>query len=222
MTFRELLKTADLDKTYQHINDKDNSYVRKTPILLSTTSLAYSKVVKELLSKKKTNPFKYKIFVDESEDWYDKQKYIQVSLLNPRYVEPPAGLKPWGGGPGQKIPEGYYNCNAVKHNRLFAFGPVKWSEIIDTPVINNIKYSNEKILAEILWELTFYGWTEKKVNNTLNNITKSINRSKKEVEEGKCIEILPKKEGGKKIIIPDSVIKQLENISGGPIDFQNL
>jgi hypothetical protein len=36
---------------------------------------------------------------------------------------------------------------------------------------------------------------------------------KKEVEEGKYLEIPPKKKGGLKIILPTSVIKQLTEIS---------
>lgn len=222
MTFRELLKTADLDKTYQYINDKDNGFEGQAPILLSKTSFAYAKVVKELLSKKKTKPYKYKIFVDDAEDWYDQHKYIDVSLLNPRYVAPSIGLKPWGGAPGQTVPKGYYNCNAIKHNKRFAFGFVKWSELIDTSVINNTDRSNDQILGEILWELTFYGWTEKRVEKTWNVIDQRVKEAKQEVKEGKCIEILPKKEGGKKIVIPDSVIKQLKDINGSSIDFENL
>lgn len=193
MTFRELIKSVDLSKTYQHINDKDNGFEGNKHVELATTVAAYSKVVKELLGKKKTKPFKYKIFVDEAEDWFDKHKYIDVSLLNPRYVEPAAGLKPWGGGPGQKIPEGHYNCNAVKHNKHFAFGSVKWSEIIDTPVINDTDRSNEQILGEILWELTFYGWTEKRVKKTWDVIGQRVKEAKEDVKQGRYTEILPEK-----------------------------
>lgn len=212
MTFRELLKTADLDKTYQHINDKDNGFEWQAPILLNKTSLAYSKVVKKLLNKKRTKPYKYKILVEEAEDWFDKHKYIDVSLLNPRYVEPPAGLKPWGGGPGQKIPEGHYNCNAVKHNRRFAFGLVKWSEIIDTPVINKTDRSNEQILGEILWELTFYGWTEEKVKKTWDVIDQRVKEAKEDIKQGRYTEILPEKEGDKKLIVTETFKKGIEEI----------
>ena len=174
MTLRELLKTADLTKTYQYINDKDNGVEGNTHVDIATTVAAYSPVVKELLGKKKTTPFKYKFFVDEVEDWFDKKLYVDVSLLNPRYVKPALGLNPWGGGPGKKVPAGHYNCNSVKHNKRFAFGSTKWSELIDTEVINNTKYSNEAVLGEILWELTFYGWSEKKVKKTWNGISKQI------------------------------------------------
>lgn len=213
MTFRELLKSADLAKTYQYINDKDNGYVRKTPILLSRTSLAYSRVIKELLDKRKAKPFKYKILVELNEDWFDKQKYIDVSLLNPNYVEPASDLKPWGGGPGQKIPKGYYNCNAVRHNRRFAFGATKWSELIDTPIINNTDRSNEQILGELLWELTFYGWTEKTVKKTWSVIDKRLKEAKEDVKQGRYTEILPKNEGERKLIVTETFKKGFAQIS---------
>lgn len=189
MTLRELLKTVDLKATYQYINDKDNGFEGQKPVLLSKTTITYSRVVKELLSNKKVKPFKYKICVDEVEDWFDKHKYIDVSLLNPRYVEPPAGFKPWGVSPGTKVPEGHYNCNAAKYNKRFAFGALKWSCLIDTPVIHNTNLSNEQVLGEILWELTFYGWTEKKVKKTWDVINQRVKEVKDDIKKRKYTEI---------------------------------
>lgn len=221
MTLRELFNSVNLPKVYEHINTKDNSYEGKEPVKIETTINSYSKVVKELTSNKKAKPYKYSILVDRIEDWYDKSLYFEVSLLNKRYVPPPVGLKPWGGGRGKSVPEGYYNCNNTKYNKKFAFGSVKWSEIIDTPIINNTDLSNDQLLGEILWELTFYGWTEAKIKKTWDTIGKRVKEAKREVKEGKYIELLPKKEGGTKIIIPESLIEKLEDIEG-PIDFQNL
>jgi hypothetical protein len=83
--------------------------------------------------------------------------------------------------------------------------------LIDTPVVNNTNYSNERILAEILWELTFYGWTEKKVAKTWEDIGGKIKQAKKEFKEGKFIE-LSSTNDGKKIVIPESVQKQFDEI----------
>jgi hypothetical protein len=222
MTLRELIKTADLELVFNHINDKDNGYITEEKVPIKRTVDAYSKVVKELLSKKKVRPYVYKIVVNELKEVHDGEMYIDVCLLNPRYVAPTPGLKPWGGKRGEKIPKGYYNCNLTKHNDRFAIGAIGWSKLIDTHIINKTIYSDERILAEILWELTFYGWSEKKVKNTWKDIDKKIKQADKEIKEGKFIEIPPKTEGGKKIVIPDSVLKQLADISEGPINFQNL
>lgn len=213
MTFRELLKTANLTATYQHINDKDNSYEGRPPIDVQITIDAYTKVVKELLGKKKTKPFKYKFYVSEDVDCFDKkQKHVNVSLFNPRYVAPAKGLKPWGSSRGEKVPEGYYNCNSNRHNKFFAFGSTKWSELIDTEIINTTQYSNERILAEILWELTFYGWSEKKVEQTWKGISKRVKEAKNDIKNGNYTEIKPKKKGDRTILVSDTFKKAWEEI----------
>lgn len=212
MTFRELLTSANLNEVYLHINVKDNSYEGQEPIPLETTVLAYSKVVKELLEKKKTKSYKYKFFVDEIKD-FDETYYIDVSLFNPHYIAPDPNLKPWGGKRGEKIPAGHYNCNLDKYNERFALGAVGWSKLIDTPVINNTQYSAETVLAEILWEITFYGWTEVKIENTWAEINKSFKKTEEDIKNGKYIEIPPLKEGGLKVVIPECVQKQIDDIT---------
>jgi hypothetical protein len=125
-------------------------------------------------------------------------------------VAPPKGAKPWG---GKNPPKGHYNCNLSKHNRVFAMGFVPWSKLIDTPVINKAGFSNEQLLAEILWEFTFYGWTEKRVEKRIDEIEGKIKEAIKEIDAGKCVELPPKKEGGFKVVIPDSVSQQIISIT---------
>lgn len=194
MTFRELIQQSNLNETYVYINNKDNSYEGQPHVPIAKTVDVYSNVVKELLSKPKTKAYVYKFLVEEVEDWFDKTLYVDVSLLNPRYVAPDFNLKPWSGSRGQKVPPGHYNCNLSKYNRRLAFGTTSWSRLIDTPVINRTSYCNEYVLGEILWELTFYGWTEKKVKKTWDVIDKRIKKAKEDIKKGKYIEILP---GGK-------------------------
>jgi len=213
MTLRETLKAANLPEVYRLINEKDQqNVVERDRPPLSTTVGAYTHVVEELLSKPKTKAYKMSWLVKESIDPFDKQVYPDVCFLNHSYVAPKKGLKPWGGTRGKKIPKGYYNCNAEKHNKTFACGFTPWSEVIDTPIIIEVKFSLEKALAELLWELTFYGWTEKRVSQKVKEIEDSIAQTKKEIKEGKYV-TLPRKKGGYKIVIPDSVTKQIIDAS---------
>ena len=46
----------------------------------------------------------------------------------------------------------------------------------------------------------------------MDDIKKSIKKASKEIKEGKCIEIPPKKKGGFKVVIPDSVCENMKDI----------
>jgi hypothetical protein len=210
MTFRELLLKADLPTVYILINKKDGgTEPKKNAPTVEQTIAAYNPVVAELLGKPKVRKYSMPILVKLSEDWYDKHKYPDVCFLNPKYVVPRKGLKPWG---GKNPPKGHYNCNLRKHSQTYAMGFTPWSKIIDTPVVNEGGFSNEQMLAEILWELTFYGWTEAKVNQKTKALEKSLIAAKKEADEGKCITLAPKKKGGFKVVIPNSVSKQIADL----------
>jgi len=214
MTLREALQTANHSEVYRLINEKDQMYpVASDRPSLETTCRSYAGVVAELLSKPKTKAYKMSWLIQESVDPLDGQTYPDVCFLNHKYVAPKKGLKPWGGGRGTKIPKGHYNCNLNKHNRTFACGLTPWSEVIDTPIIIQANFSLEKALAELLWELTFYGWTENKVANTVKELGRRMDEAKKEIKEGKCIELPPKNEGDYKIIIPDTVSKEIIDIA---------
>jgi hypothetical protein len=216
MTLREALKTVDHQTVFRFIWEKDqhNACASDRPTLEKTT-VSYTHVIEELLSKRKCNPYKYPWMVRMAKDLLDKHKYPEVVFLNTNYVAPAKGLKPWG---GKRPPPGHYNCNSDKHNKYFAAGWVPWSKMIDTEIMHEGKFSLERMVAEILWEITFYGWTEKKVKNRVGDIKKSISKATREIKEGKCTTIPPKKKGGYKIVIPDSVVQQLKNIVGNTTD----
>lgn len=210
MTLRQLLSSAHLPAVFSFINKKDGGMEpKKNAPTLEQTGHAYKLVIAELLSKPRTSRYSMSILVKLSEDWFDKHKYPDVCFLNPDYVAPRKGLKPWG---GKNPPKGHYNCNLKKHSQTYAMGFTSWSKIIDTPVINEGGFSNDQLVAEILWELTFYGWTEKKSNAKVKALTKTLVKAKKEVDEGKCITLNPKKKGGFKVVIPNSVNKQIADL----------
>lgn len=215
MTLRQLIHAVDLDEVYRLIHVKDSGFEPKSeaPSLQQTVE-AYTSVVCELMKKPKIKEYAMPIIVEERVDSMDNCKYFEVGFLNRKYVKPPKNSKPWG---GKNPPKGYYNCNLKKYNRVYAFGFVPWSKLIDTPVINGEKFSNERMLAEILWELTFYGWSEETVESNTEKIKTRINSAIKEIKSGKYIELPPKKAGDLKVVIPDCVSKQLLDIFNKPL-----
>jgi hypothetical protein len=173
MTFRDALFAANLNEICRILNGKDQDMEpKKDAPTLEKTTAAYKRVVAELLSKPFTRAYHMHILVYEAEDVVDHSKYADVCLLNFRYVDPPVGFKPWGGN--KNLPPNHYNCNLVKYNRTFGLDGTPWSKIIDTPIVNEGGYSLEKTVAEILWELTFYGWTEKKSLARMEEIKKTL------------------------------------------------
>ena len=204
---------VDLDAVYTLINNRDRGYAAECDKPeLAQTVFNYGKVVKELLGKPKAKAHSMSILVRNEVDPFDKQTYIGVCLLNPRYVNPPKGAKPWGGKRGQKVPKGKYNVNLSKYNQHYSMMGIGWSKLIDTPVKNEAGCSNEECAARILWELTFDGWTEEKAKEKTEFIKERIKEAEKQIKEGKCIELPSKKKGGMKIVIPDNVAQQLIDI----------
>jgi hypothetical protein len=214
MTLREAIMASDLNKVYAEINEKDSRNVAlcDRPSMEKTVS-AYTNVIKELLSKPRIKAYSMPWLIKETLDPIDKIKYADVCFLNPKYVEPTKGLKPWGcTKKNPKPPKGHYDCNANKHSKHFAAGWTPWSKIIDNPIINEGNYSLERVVAEILWEITFYGWTEDIAKKSVSNLKKRLESALKEIKDGKCIELPAKKKGGYKIVIPDSVSGQIIDI----------
>jgi hypothetical protein len=100
------------------------------------------------------------------------EEYMDVSLLNPDYVcdYPDDGLKPWGGDDIEEndCPDGYYNVNWNGYQYHFGLGATPWAEISFAPICITKKAYELldrdlcKIAAEIIYELTFYGYDEQK------------------------------------------------------------
>jgi hypothetical protein len=212
MTLREAIKSADLEEVYRLINEKDQGYVAECDRpTLEKTRASYAAVVEELLSKPATTPYEMSWNIREEADWYDGHKYPNVGFINHNYVAPAEGLEPWGGDGKTPVPEGKYDCNDEKYNKYFAAGFVGWSQTIDTPIINEGNYPLNQMVAEMLWEITFYGWTEKKNEEFKSELEERLVQAKEEIERGECFEIPPSKEGGFKIVIPDCVSTDIVN-----------
>ena len=223
MTLRQALKLVNREKVYKLIYQKDNHNEPGCGHTLEQIRVSYTHVIKELLSKPKSRrPYKYPWHLQNRKDSFDNTMYVDVSFLNPNYEAPPKGLKPWGNMMAgcrntclnyDAPPKGHYNCNASKYSKFFAAGLTPWKKIVDAEIVFKGTFSLEKIVAEILWEITFYGWTETQVENRVAYIKGSIGEAVKKIKAGKYIEIPPDEKGGYKIIVPDIVTKQLKEMT---------
>ena len=206
-TLRVMLELCDRNEVYKFLHKKYmQDKVKDVPF--EKTVKMYSKVIKELLSYPKVRPYKMRICVSKIVE--DKDMFYDVCLLNPKFVEPPKGTKPWG---GKNPPKGYYNINLSKYNKYYALGLPKWSTLIDTHVVNDAKLSADELLAEILWEFTFYGFTQKQIDEFSDGLKEQVKTIKKEIKEGKCTTIPRKTKEQYDIVIPDTVKKQITKLS---------
>ena len=87
--------------------------------------------------------------------------------------------------------------------------------MIDTPVLvkTNKSVPLWKVLAHILWELTFNGWTEKLTDKNQKKLEKQLAKAMKEIKASKCITIPKKNNESFNLVIPHSVTKQIKDIT---------
>jgi hypothetical protein len=225
MTLRQLIELIEandwMNNVFKYLYEKNSTNVKSKPTFKKTKE-GYSKVISELKNKPVSSGFKLHILIRNRKDLFNKEKYIHVCLVNPRYVEPPKGLKPWGGKP----PKGYYNLNLDKYCKYFAFGYGSWSKVIDAKVIVEPKHLKEwGCLAEILWELTFNGFTEEKNNEFFEFLKNRVKEIKKQVKKGKCTTLKRKTQKGFDVVIPDCVKGDIEKITAksySPDEFKDM
>jgi hypothetical protein len=221
MKLRQLLMLMDMENVYKIIHDREVEIRSSNIPTLEIIRKNYSPVVKELLDKPKVKSYPMPLAVARAVDILDPQiKYVEVYLLNPKYQEPQAGLQPYGGRKNSKIPDGYYNINLSKYNKKYSLMGTPWSKIIDTEVkIQDNDISSEEAVANILWELTFDGWTEKQVKKSTDKLKKHLEKRlkqvKKEIKSGQAITVEAKTKGAKNVVIPNSVLKDLKKIFKG-------
>ena len=179
-TLRQLIKRvmqADPDGVFAHLAVMgDSSSMKKASV--EVVRKAYSSVIRELLAFPKQRAGRMPICVREVTD--QGEKSYDVAFLNPAYIQPPKGLKPWG---GKNPPKGHYNCNANKFNQYFSFGYTEWHKLIDTEVRYDNTLTESQVLAEILWELTFNGWTAAACKKAVKKLEKLLSEAVSEIKD---------------------------------------
>tara|TARA_Y100000310_G_scaffold136153_1_gene135045 strand:+ start:685 stop:1152 length:468 start_codon:yes stop_codon:yes gene_type:complete len=92
-------------------------------------SVAYRKVCEELMNLPFTSGSDFKIYITEKEDSLEGEKYIDVCLYD------------------------------EENDELYGIDLTSWDELIDMEIYKATKMDNPTSLAHILWEITFYGFT---------------------------------------------------------------
>jgi len=60
-------------------------------------------------------------------------------------------------------------------DELFSFDFVSWKDIIDIEIFNTVKMTQADTLAYILWEITFWGFSEKEIQKQSKKIQDESN-----------------------------------------------
>tara|TARA_R110000824_G_scaffold54248_8_gene149727 strand:- start:1503 stop:1979 length:477 start_codon:yes stop_codon:yes gene_type:complete len=111
-------------------------------------SVAYRKVSEELISLPFTSKSDFKIYITEKEDPLEGEKYIDVCLYD----------------------EG--------KDELYGIDLTSWIELIDMEIYKATEMNNPTSLAHILWEITFYGFTNSQILNQRREIKEDSGTSK--------------------------------------------
>lgn len=156
---------------------------------------AYVEAISEILTMKPAAK-QSTLFVElRKADVLNEEDYINVNIINPDFVtEPDAdiklGLLPWGGNDEDRAdcPEGHYNVNWRGFQRYYALSGLNRSEIIEAPIevsdeaYEYLERNFERIIAEIIYELTFYGYTEKSSTEFWDKLTAEADEIKENLK----------------------------------------
>ena len=170
-TLRHYLETADLELVYELLRE------RHTLLASGDSTPGYRNVIHSMLALPPSPPPDANPITVEA---YDElgEHYHHVSLRNISFVDPPAGLKPWGCNKVEAPPEGHYDANADCYAPAFAIGFCPRAELVDRPVVVEPEVlAPEKVLAEILWEITFYGFDDAQVESTFRRLEEDVEAS---------------------------------------------
>jgi hypothetical protein len=158
----------------------------------------YKSVINNLLDLKGDTDKSWPIHVQTRKDDFDNTEYISVGLINPSYVEPPENFKAWYGEDDDIVPQGHYNANLEKYTKYWGFGGSEWRLYIDAKVINESDCNNDCLVAEIIWEITFYGFDEKTNKKFFDSLTERLDKVLKEEKKKKSTKKSNKKQKNKK------------------------
>lgn len=181
-SFVEFLDSTEKEDVFSYLASRDKIEIQKI-------REAYGAVIEEIKSIPVQNsPFPFVLsFVDKESDPFSDEDWINVSTVNPDYVRPyPDDLRPWGGNSDDEndAPEGHFNVNWKGYNETYGFGFGNWGDSVFGPVfIKDEKVESElntpaKIVGEILWEMTFHGWSQK----TQKDFLKELDRRAGEIK----------------------------------------
>jgi hypothetical protein len=70
-----------------------------------------------------------------------------------------------------------------KKDELFALDFVSWGEIVGLKITNATSTKEDECLARILWEITFWGFSDSKISKEKAKLKESVSKEWREVEK---------------------------------------
>jgi hypothetical protein len=170
MTLRDYLQQTNHEEVYRQLREQH------AKADLKDSTKGYVKVVTALLAlpvsqPPDANPITIENYKEGEETYY------HVGLRNLTFVEPPKGLEPWGCQKGEKAPEGHFNVNDDRYSPSFGIGLSPRNTLIDREMLieaPELKDNPVRALAELLWEITFYGFDDKEIEAVCTDLKKTV------------------------------------------------
>jgi hypothetical protein len=183
LTFRELLQSINPAITLDALDARHGD---------SKSREGYERVIAALLAyPAKEPPLPILLSFVACSD-FDDGDWISVDFWNPAYTQPPADLEPICGLHGKPVPEGCYNAEADQYQTHFAMGFTDWADLIDSTIwfqdeanCRRLAPTLDHIAAEILWEITFYGFDQAGIQEVKDSVMGAMDEyfASKEGEE---------------------------------------
>jgi hypothetical protein len=165
MTLRDLLRKTSYHAIFNCIHKE--YYYKDPDDEVIEMSLAYRRVINKLLSYDMSPNPEYQILIRgvEGEENQKTASFIDVCL------------------------------QTAEDEETYAIDLVSWVELVDSEIHNEAKLNNDCAAAHILWEITFYGFTED-----------SVDKEKKEMEE-----LIKRIDSGEEKLIPwEEIEKEID------------
>jgi len=187
MRFRELIQLCSFDEVCRKLYRRHHRSEKTVdPVKLDKLNRAYGNAVRNLLALPKTKPA-YPIAIHRVYEPSDKKgkrsAYHTCSFANPNYTPPPRGKKPWHGKSDDKDdhPKGSYNASFDGHQKYFGMDLAPWEDLVDAKVLCPKNLTAETVVANILWEITFFGFDNAKA---IGEMSKLAEKALEETERG--------------------------------------
>lgn len=144
MTLRELLHKASFKSTFNSLYKVHYKHLDDETVL--KLSIKYSDVFDFLKKINFNGDLKFKIYITEKEeitlDDEKPEKFVDVCIQD------------------------------TEKDELYSIDFMPWSELIDLEILNCLDLNNYDLLANILWELTFYGWNPDQIKQAGESLSK--------------------------------------------------
>jgi hypothetical protein len=177
-TLRELVESCENYSKAAEIAveiDEDTEYVD------TNQTEGYKKVIRELLTtKSEEDELDSSIYLEVSTDEFEPNKeFVHVHLLNNEYKEPTEN-------------SGVVDFDDIRTYKTLAIDFVPRSQLLDKKievarcVVDKIPIGNtleDFVLGNILWEITFYGFTASDVAAKADELKNSAKEASLEIEE---------------------------------------